>query len=403
MDHRPLVLVLRTGTQDAREYLLRSMSTRYRLHLVSSLDPSWEREYLDGWTIHDSRDPAQALAVAAGIEGVSGVLTWDEARVTQVAHIADGLRLPGAGQQAAQWCREKNLTRRALDAAGVPQPRSVSVSGADQAVAAAATIGYPVVIKPNDLLASMGVIRAADEEELRAAYTQLTGYKVGGLPDYVFRPLVEECVTGEEISVDSVLFEGELTVLCVARKTTGYPPYFAEVQHMVDSRDPLLADAELHAFLQAAHQAVGYSSGVTHTEIMLTAEGPKIIEINGRLGSGLIPYLALEAIGVDIGLAACDTACGVRPVLGGGLGRVAGIRFLHPEQPGTVVESIRFDEAALDPAVVSTFLYARPGSVVSPPDGSGHGRIGYAVAVAGSAEECQAALDSAEAALLINK
>ncbi|MGY0235177.1 ATP-grasp domain-containing protein [Longispora urticae] len=404
-DERPLVLMLRTGTRPSREFLLKAMSAKYRLHLFTSLEPSWELPYLTGWTKHLTRDPADTLAAARELHArdpISGVISYDEARVTQVAFVADGLGLPHAGLDAAEACRFKNVTRRVLEAAGVPQPRSIPVTSLEEARVAAERIGYPVVVKPHDLLAGMGVLRIDSPDQLEERYLDSTGNPVGGVPDYVYEPLIEECVTGTEVSVDCALHGGELTVLCLARKDTGFAPYFVEIGHTVDGADPLLGDPALLDLLRAAHKAIGYRDGVTHTEVMLTADGPKIIEINGRMAGGHITQLAMFATGTDVGLAACDVACGRPPVVGTAPARVAAIRFFSVEEDATI-DSLRFDEDALHPAVDHTLVTAEPGTAAQRPHGTGSGRLALAVAVGDSTQECRDALASAQAALRINQ
>ena len=68
-------------------------------------------------------------------------------------------------------CRDKHLTRTALAQAGVPQPESVMVSSVVEALSVAAEIGYPVVLKPRAMAASLGVVRVEDAEQLAAYYS----------------------------------------------------------------------------------------------------------------------------------------------------------------------------------------------------------------------------------------
>jgi biotin carboxylase len=300
--------------------------------------------------------------------------------------------------------RDKAQTRAALDAAGVPQPRSVPVRTLDEAVAAAERVGYPAILKPRGLGASLGVVRVDDPGQLRArfAFTRDTV-----APDPVaYRTdqpvLVEECVLGEEISIDSVVRDGRVTPLFVARKVVGYPPYAEEIGHFVDAADPLLADPVLVAAVQDTHSALGFRDGCTHTEFMLTATGPQLIEVNGRLGGDMIPYLGMLATGIDPGLAAADAACGHRPDLTPTRGRVAAIRFFYVERDETTIASIAFDRAALPAAIERAVPVAAPGAVVSPPPkGTVWGRVAFAIVVGDSIAECRTALDAAEAALEI--
>jgi biotin carboxylase len=405
---RPLLLLVGSGMQTYREYLLASISTRFDIHLLHTAVPQWERPYLHGWTVLASTVDGPAMATAAEQvhrdTPISGVLCWDEGRIHATAYVAEALGLPN-GDPAVIWrLRDKAQTRVALDVAGVSQPRSVPVSTVSQALAAARTVGYPAVLKPRGLGASLGVVKVDGPEQLRRMFPFTRDTTA---PDPVAYSsehpvLVEECVTGDEISIDAVIRDGRVTPLFLARKVVGYPPYAEEIGHFVDAADPLLTDPALCDALQATHTALGFRDGWTHTEFMLTATGPKLIEVNGRLGGDLIPYLGGLTCGVDPGLVAADVACGREPDLTPAGSRVAGIRFFYVDAEDTTVEAASFDPAALPAAIDRAVVVVRPGAVVSPPPkGTVWGRIAYATVVAGSLEECRQALDAAQAALQV--
>lgn len=398
------LLVVGTGGRAYREYLLASIGRAYRVHLLVGAEPTWEREHVAGWTVLDLADTVGAepmIAAARAAGPFDGVLSWDEARVLQVAKIAAALGLPGGDVEAVLRCRDKHLTRQALAAAGVPQAVSVAAATVDEAVAAAERIGWPVVLKPRAMAASLGVVRVDTAAELAERFPFARDTTLPGAwryPDV----LVEEYLTGPEVSVDAAVHGGRCVPLCVARKEIGYPPYFEEVGHVVDAADPLLADPGLLGVVQDAHTALGYRDGVTHTELKLTPAGPKVVEVNARLGGDLIPYLGLRASGVDPGLAAASVACGRSPAVAADRKLVGAVRFFYVEHDDTTVGSVSFDPAGLPPAVDRAVPLAEPGEVVSPPPkGTLLGRVAFATAVAGSAEECRAALDAAAAALTV--
>jgi biotin carboxylase len=402
---RPLLLVIRTGLAEVREYILKSISTQYRIHLILGAEPDWELAYIDGWTrLENNRDPAVLIAAARAVDRrtpISGVFTWDESRIAQAAEVAAALGLPGPTPDVIARCRDKRLTRQALDAAGVPQPRSIRVDTVSDALDAAHRLGYPVVLKPSDLAFSMGVVVAADSDELRRHFP-FTRDVQGGLPGYRATVLVEEFVPGTEISVDAVVWRGEVSPLVLARKQLGYPPYCIEVGHYVDASDPLLTDEAVGRVLRDAHAALGFVEGVTHTEIKLSPTGPKIIEVNGRLGGGLIPYLGLRATGIDAALAAAAVACGRAPRVAADRALVAGVRFCYVDADDTVISSIGFDRALLPDAVDRTVIAASPGDVKSPPPkGTSNGRIGFATVVTATAAQCRGAMAAVAAALRV--
>ncbi|GAB4048314.1 ATP-grasp domain-containing protein [Catellatospora paridis] len=404
-DDRPLLLMVRTGKREFREYLLRSLAPAYRVHLFTGVAPTWELAYVAGATELGGLLDVKAMTEAAlrlPDGPVAGVFTWDEARTPQTAELAVALGLPGDPAVTAR-CRDKLLTRRALAAAQVAQPASVPVGSLSQAFAEAARIGYPVILKPSDLALSVGVIKVAGPEELAAAYEFTSAVRHGALPEWRPQVLLEEYVDGEEISVDAAVHHGEVTPLCLARKEIGHPPYCIEIGHYVHGDDPLLHDPQLVRLLQDAHTALGFRDGVTHTEIKLSSRGPRIIEVNGRLGGDMIPYLGLRATGVDVALAAAAVACGRPPVVAPDRKLVAAVRFFYPAQPDTVVETLDFDRAGLPSAVDELALLAEPGDRRSPPPaGTVNGRVAYATAVAATPRECERALDAAGAALRIN-
>ncbi|HEV2887557.1 MAG TPA: ATP-grasp domain-containing protein [Jatrophihabitans sp.] len=404
---RPLLLLIATGFQPYREYLLSSISSEFRIHLFHTAEPSWEKEYLSDWTVLPSTADGPAMAAVARRvheeEPIDGVLCWDEARIHAAAYVAQALGLRNGDPAVIGRLRDKGQTRAALAEAGVAQPRSVPVNDLTEALAAAARVGYPAILKPRGLGASIGVVRVENAEEVRRmfAFTRTAqGPERVELPD---RPvLVEQCVIGEEISIDSVVTDGRVTPLFIGRKVLGYPPYAEEVGHFVRAADPLLADPVLLAAIQDTHAALGFSDGWTHSEFMLTSSGPQVIEVNGRLGGDLIPYLGLLATGIDPGLAAARAACGLPPDLTATRNRTAAIRFFYVAEENTEISSVTFEAAELPAEIHQVLAVAKPGAIVSPPPkGTAFGRIALAIAVGDSVASCATALDGAEAALVI--
>jgi biotin carboxylase len=403
---KPRLLVIGTGLRRYREYLLASIAPRYRVHLIIGHEADWEQEYVEGWSVVDFSDTIDgeemilAAKQAAAQEPFQGVLTWDEARVLQAAKVAQTLQLPGGDPEMVLRCRDKYLTRTALAAAGVPQPRSVMVSALDQALSVAADIGYPVVLKPRAMAASLGVVKVEDPAQLAAYFSFAKDTTVPGAWRYDL-VLVEEYLTGEEISVDAAVQHGRTLPLFLARKQVDYPPYFEEVGHVVNAADPLLSDPRLLRILQDTHDALAFTDGVTHTEFKLTPDGPKVVEVNARLGGDMIPYLGQCATGIEPGAVAAAVSCGVRPELGASRSRIGAVRFFYVAEPDTTIEEVGFVGLA-HPALDSTAVLVASGDVVSPPPGgTTFGRVGYATAVAGTEAECLAALDAAERALVI--
>ncbi|MBQ0862570.1 ATP-grasp domain-containing protein [Streptomyces smyrnaeus] len=393
------LLLVGAGSQVYREYLLASVATEYDIHLLADRAPAWEAAYLSGHSVVDTSDVA-AMATAVRQLAVEGVLTWDDTRVVQTAELAELLGLPGSTSRAALACRDKRATRLALDEAGVPQARSVLVTSLPQARAAAARVGYPLVLKPRALNASTGVVQVSSADRLASRFRLARGARTPGAVEVAPGDvLVEEYLDGPEISVDAAWFRGRMEPAFVARKECGFPPYFEETGHLVDGSDPLQGDPAVLEVVARAHRAVGFATGWTHTELRLTAHGPKIVEINARIGGDRIPDIGRLALGTDAALTAARVACGAEPDIRPGRRRVAGVRFCYPEAD-CLARQVRIDAAALPPSVTEALPIALPGQELRlPPHGQVAGRYALVTAVADTPQECRAELEKAAGAV----
>ncbi|UVS77496.1 ATP-grasp domain-containing protein [Actinokineospora sp. UTMC 2448] len=389
-----VVLVIGCGMRPYREYLLASAAGRHPLWMFTADEPTWQSGYLAGATVVDLMDRDAVLAAArelAAAVPVVGVLSWDEALIVTTAHVAADLGLPGAGTGAIEGCRDKFHSREVLTAAGVDQPRFAFVRDEAHAVAAADAIGYPVIVKPRGLGASIGVVLAEDADAVARAFHAAEESSLIGAKAYQGGALVEEYLTGPEISVDGAVVAGAYTPLFVARKTIGMHPYFEELGHVVSADDDLLDDPGLRATLAAAHKAIEFDHGVTHTELKLTPRGPVIVEINGRLGGDLIPLLARHATGVEPGAVAVDVAMGRTPVVPEAREpRSVGVRFAYPAAD-CVVAAVHVP----DDGVVAAAALVEPGTEMRLPPAAFISRHAYVVCAAADPDECAALLDKA--------
>lgn len=395
----PVVLVVGSGFRPYREYILRSVAQHYRLWLLDSRVASWQLQYVTGATQVDTRDPAALTAAAREVAAklpVAGVFTYDESQVIYCAQLAEDLGLPGSPVETIRACRDKAATRAALSAAGVPQPASYTVDTVEEACAAAEKIGYPVVVKARSLAGSYGVVRADDRAAVEAAFATADGAEFFGLQRHdTGRVMVEEMLTGQEISVDAVIHKGEVLVTVIARKHVGMAPYFEEIGHDVSATDPLLSDPDLLDQLQRIHQTLGFSYGATHSEFMLTPAGPRLVEVNARLGGELIPYLGQLALGCDPVLAAVAVSVGERPDTEPRDRKAAGVRFLYPaghvETVEVVVHSDRFG-----PTIHETGVTTSAGDRLALPPVAHLNRYGHVIALGDDLEQVMADLADAE-------
>ncbi len=262
----------------------------------------------DARVIDVGAEDVPRIVSAAVDEGVDLVVIGPEAPL--VAGLADalrdaGIRVFGPTQAAAQLEGSKAFCKEIMVAAGVPTAVYEVVQ--DPEAGLAAIERYPVVIKADGLAAGKGVIIAADESEARAALDDLLVRRRFDTTQVV----VEEYLEGEELS---------LLALCDAE--TAVPLASAQDYKRIFDGDlgpntggmgsysPVPAvDAERAAEIsRAVHQPVLEElgrrgipfQGMLYAGLMMTADGPKVLEFNVRFGDpetqALLPRLRSDLL-----------------------------------------------------------------------------------------------------------
>lgn len=395
------LVVVGSGGRPYREYSFQSLHKRYALSAVLAAEPTWQRAYLDSYAVADLSDPlsiADAVLYLAGPgTPATALLTWDETAVEATAEAAAKLGLPQLSPEAARNCRDKYATRSLMSEAGLGAVRHRLVTTADQACAAAAEFGYPVVLKPRALAGSIGVTRAEDEGQVRKAFALAAGAAFATLPTG-HGILVEEYLDGPEISVDSAVHDGTVHIVHTARKRLGFAPYFEEVGHLVTAASDEPWTDEAHALVAGAHRVLGVTTGVTHAEVRLTSRGPRLVELNARLGGDLIPFISALATGVDLVRAAAELAFGRLPDLTPTHQRAAEVRFVYPGGDGRA-RPLDLTAASAVPGIAHTAVLAEPGALLLLPPRQAIPRLAALVAVGADEAACGQVLDRAEAAV----
>ena len=337
-------------------------------------------------------------AVVQALEKVPqlcGVLTVTDYQLPLVAEVAARFGLPGLSPDAARQCRDKLLMRQACAAAGVPVPLFHHVTSEAGALRAAAEVGLPCVVKPMTESASIGVTLCRSPDEVRAAYHAISSVPTNfrGQPR---RPgaLLEEYLLGIEVSVESVLIDGRRDVLGVTDKALGPHPYFVETGDTFPSMlSPGLLDACVDAALGAL-TAVGHDFGAAHVEVKLTADGPRVVEVNGRMAGDEISALIREATGVYLQRELVRLHVGEPADLARSTDRAAASRYLVAPTAGILCGVEGVELARRMPGVLEVEIEAHPGEPVGPAANNLE-LLGHVVAVADTPGDAARLADAA--------
>jgi biotin carboxylase len=290
--------------------------------------------------------------------GFDGVITSCDYYLSAVSRIAERYGLPGPRPEAVATSLHKDRARAAFASAGIPGPVVRAAEGWNAVKTAAGDIGYPLVVKPVDLCGGMFVRRVDDEAGLKAAYEALVASTINARQQRR-RPVVllEELLTGPEVSVESVTTGTTTHVVGVTDKSVVGEDCFVETGHMFPAALPEELVAELAALACAAVAAVGLTDCVSHLEVKLTSAGPRIVELNPRPGGNRISELIRRVSGIDLVLIHAQLAAGESPDLDPketGL-QSAAVQMVLPPGAGTITE-VRATACLDRPEVVEIVL-----------------------------------------------
>lgn len=249
----------------------------------------------------------EALASAGSAWSADGIVTFSERMLPATAHLAQRLGLPYHTPDCARALTDKELQRRRLAAGGVDAVRFATAGDAEGLAAALSEIGYPAVVKPRRGEGSSHTYLVRDQKEgdrlIRRLGSDWPGAGIGTGP---FVLMVEEFLAGapappgigDYVSVESAVQDGTVRHMAVTGKYPLIPP-FRECGHYWPAALDAAEAERIGKLAARALEALGARHGITHTEIKLTPDGPRIIEVNGRLGGG-IAELAHWACGRDL-------------------------------------------------------------------------------------------------------
>jgi biotin carboxylase len=246
--------------------------------------------------------------------------------VPVAAALASRLGLRGTPPGSALSARDKVAMRLAFAAAGVPQPRFVAIETFDDMARAANELGYPFVLKPTVGAHSRHIALVGGPDELETKYARVRD-AVARETRFVFRslaradatvPLIaEELLDGPQITTTTLVVGRDVVHLGLADVVSVRERGLAAFS-LASRTTPSIVGAATARAVEAtatrAIEALGLRDTAAHPELVLTAEGPKVLEVAARVGGFRAPMTKL-AFGIDLDEAVLDLALGRAPAI----------------------------------------------------------------------------------------
>jgi phosphoribosylamine--glycine ligase len=215
---------------------------------------------------------------------------------------AAGIKTFGPTRWAARLEGSKGFTKDLCKANNIPTAAYERFKGAAAAKDYVRKHGAPIVVKADGLAAGKGVVVAATVEEAEAAIDMMFG---GGLGEKAWEIVIEDCMVGEEASFFA-LCDGETAIALASAQdhkrvgdgdtgpNTGGMGAYSPAPIMTAEMNKRVMDEIIFPTVHALKKAGAPFKGVLFAGLMITKEGPQLIEYNVRFGDPETQVLMLR-------------------------------------------------------------------------------------------------------------
>ncbi|MFE7873207.1 ATP-grasp domain-containing protein [Micromonospora humida] len=313
------------------------------LHELAKLPP--EAIQVVAVDTNDREAVSQALRAIEDLRGlISSTDTWG---VTG-AELAVELGLPGIDPAVIRLARDKSRVRDLLHGSRLsPFPAfavdDVASLSLDELAAA---VGLPAVVKDTAGTSSRNVWLVRDADDFARLQRQAAGATLFG------RLFAEPFLAGPVYSAETVTWAGRTRMLGMSSRLMSPQPWFREDVTAFPVALPPDEFRAVEDWLGDVLAVLGYTDRFAHVELAMTADGPRLIEVNPRIGGALVGESMCRALDVNVYGGMIDLALGRRPrLLDMPLGGGPAVAFVlaYPDRSGDLVAVHGLDDIARYP------------------------------------------------------
>ena len=315
-------------------------------------------KYADDFEVVDITDKEGTLDVAKRHK-VDGVMAINDFGVRAAAYVSQSLGLVGINMGAAHAANDKGAMREVWQKAGLPIPDFRVISTFEEALDASDELGFPLVMKPTESGGGgRGISVVKNKDEVEWAFNFAKPFAKNN------RIIVESFLDGIEMTIEALTYKGETQILAMSDK------YKPEMRYRVATRlnypaffsEEILR--EVRTIVTKAVKAIGIENGASHTEVIVTNECPKLVELGARGGGGhIFSTIVKQVCGVNMVQELAKILTGETPNLTPKYQKGCVYGFFHPS-PGIIKAIHGFEEAKAVEGVIDIGIFKKIGDEV---------------------------------------
>ncbi len=384
------ILLIEPGFQIYKEPILESIARTgmANLYIASGLEPKvpsrWAKKYAKEWISFDYNKGDLKKKISrlfSSKNSLNGILTYVEPSVCFTNNLQHELGLPVISLEKGKLLKNKAVAREHLSKTKIAQPVFYVLRNlGDIDKLLKKSLKFPLVVKPSEMMSSLGVRRVHSKEELVEAIhkARLADFWNENLRDLYTdignEVLVEELIEGPQYSIEAYAHLGHPTIIGVTGKIKDptQENYFDEVGHVYPA-EPFSKKVmkRIEVLTSDLHASLSLKNTFSHTEIKVRDEIPFLIESNCRLGGGFISSLIEKSTQESLGKTLIEIACGEKPSVEHKVTRQHGVYFVGTKQEGRI---LKFSSSLLKSKIQ---LHAEGGDILWRQSLNGRSRLGH--------------------------
>ncbi|TPW17084.1 MAG: hypothetical protein FD126_3731, partial [Elusimicrobia bacterium] len=233
------------------------------------------------------------------------MLTFWEEDIPLAAALCERFGWIGNGLQAALDCRNKLRTRKVLESAKLQRYSApfAQIKSVRDLTRETARIGFPCVLKPAWGAESQFVVRVENLEEAKNAFEYIQANmtpKFDTIYSYGTEIVCEGYLPGAEVDMDLLVQDGAVKFHSFTDNFPTKEPFFIETGDAMPSRHEASDLAAALTMGREVVKALGLTHGALHVEARICPDGPRLVEVNARMGGDYIYDWVQTVWGVDL-------------------------------------------------------------------------------------------------------
>lgn len=260
--------------------VLKAKEIGYEVHCFSWKEGAVCADYADYFYPISIIEKEQILGECKKI-GIDGIVTIaSDIAVITVNYVASRLGLISNPDDYSLITTNKYKMRQCFKENNIPSPKFILANTNDDYTF---DLQFPLIVKPTDRSGSLGVEKVLEISQLDEAIDRAQK------ESFNHEAIIEEFVTGKEVSVETISFQGKHYILQITDKVTTGAPFFVELEHHQPSSLPMEVQERIRLLVPQALDALHIQYGSSHSEIKITEDGDiRFIEIGARMGGDFI-------------------------------------------------------------------------------------------------------------------